>query len=280
MDLMNAYFKQKEVFWNNYIKSAVYDMINSGLDMISDGQTRDSFINIFTRKLKGCRVRGRTEIIGKVEYKGPIILEDQKFVKKILPKSKEVVGVLTGPYTLTKSCLDLFYNDEKNLAFDFAYALKQEAEELQKYVDLISIDEPFFSIKLPEYAKDIISVITKNLNPPTRLHVCGDVSNIVKDLLDMPVDVLSHEFKAKPNLFNVFKKYDITKNICLGCVCSDKLKIETVDEIVCHIKKGIEVFGDKITQLSPDCGLRMLPRDVAYQKLKNLVKAGAKLYGK
>jgi methionine synthase II (cobalamin-independent) len=68
MELMKCYFEQKNISWNKYINSAVKDMIASGLDMISDGQTRDSFVNIFTRKLKGCRIRGRTEVTNKVEY--------------------------------------------------------------------------------------------------------------------------------------------------------------------------------------------------------------------
>jgi len=279
MELMKGYFEQKNISWNKYIDSAVNDMISSGINMVSDGQTRDSFVNIFTRKLKGCRIRGRTEIIDKVEYNGPITLDDQKYIKNKIPNSTQLIGLITGPYTLTKSSVDLFYNDEKNLAFDFAYALRQEAIELQKYVDLISIDEPFFSINLPEYGKDLIRIVTSNLNCPKRLHVCGDVSNIISELLDMPVDILSHEFKTSPKLFNEFKKFNVSKNICLGSVCSDNIKIETVDEIMSHIVKGIEVFGEKITQLAPDCGLRMLPRNIAFQKLKNLVDAGEKIYG-
>jgi len=279
MELMKGYFQQKNASWNKYIDSAVGDMIKSGINLISDGQTRDHFINIFTRKLKGCRVRERTEIIDKVEYSGSITIEDQKYVKNIIPKTTELVGVITGPFTLTKSSVDLFYNDEKNLAFDFAFALKQEALALQKYVDLISIDEPFFSIELPDYSKELISIITKGLNCQTRLHVCGDVSNIVPELLNIPVNIISNEFKASPKLFDVYKNYNISKNICLGAVSSDNVRIETVDEIKNHIKKAIDVFGDKITQLAPDCGLRMLPRDVAYKKLRNLVLAGEKIYG-
>lgn len=276
---MKGYFDQREFSWNKYIDSAVQDMVNSGLDIVSDGQTRDPFINIFTRKLKGCRIRDRTEIIDKVEYNGPIIIEDQIYVKNMIPKTKQLVGVITGPYTLTKSSVDLFYNNEKNLAFDFARALKQEALELQKYVDLISIDEPCFSISFPEYGKKLINTITSGLHCPTRLHVCGDVTNIVPELLEMPVDILSNEFKASPELYNTFKKYNISKNICLGSVCSDSSRIESVEEIICHIKKGIEIFGNRIAQLAPDCGLRMLPRAVAFQKLQNLVIASKIVYG-
>ena len=276
---VKGYFNQKVVTWDKYIESSVKDMLESGIDIISDGQTRDSFVNIFTRKLKGCRVRERTEIIGKVEYDGPITIDDQKFVKNLIPKNKQLIGLITGPYTLTNSCVDLFYKDEKELAFDFAKALSQEAKLLQKHVDMIGIDEPFFSMGVPEYGKDLIGIIIKDLSCPVRLHVCGDISKVIPDILEMPVDILSHEFRASPKLLDSFRQYDIKKNICLGSVRSDKPDIESVDVIVNHIKKGIEVFGDKITQLAPDCGQRLLLRDVAFKKLKNLVKAGEIVYG-
>ena len=105
-----------------------------------------------------------------------------------------------------------------------------------------------------------------------------DVSKIIPNLLDLPVDILSHEFKAKPKLFDCFEEYNVTKNICLGCVRSDDVRVETIDEIKDHIQKGINVFNDKIIQLSPDCGLRMLPQKVAFEKLKNLVKACSEVY--
>ena len=279
MDFMNGYFDQNEVSWNKYIEPAVSDMVSAGIDIVSDGQTRDPFIQIFTRKLKGCRVRDRTEIIDKVEYDDPITVEDQKYVRSLIPKDKELIGLLTGPYTLTKSCVDLFYNDEKKLAFDFTYALRKEAEILQKHVDMISIDEPFFSNDMPEYGKDLIEIITKDLSCTTRLHACGDVSNVVTELLEIPVDVLSHEFKASPQLFDVFKEYSFSQKICLGSVRSDDTRVEPVNEIIEHVKNGIDIFEDKICQIAPDCGQRLLPRDVAFQKLKNLVKAGEQING-
>ena len=110
--LMNNYFNQSETSWNKYIDSAVNDQIKAGLDIISDGQTRDPFVNIFTRKLKGCRIRDRSEVIDKVRYIEPITINDQRYVKKIIPKNKEIVGPITGPYTLMKSCVDLFYNNK------------------------------------------------------------------------------------------------------------------------------------------------------------------------
>ena len=279
LNLMNGYFNQKESSWDKYIRFVVNDQVNAGIEMVSDGQTRDPFLNIYARKLKGCRIRNRIEVIDKVEYDCNITVDDQKFIRNFLPKEKKLIGLIAGPYTLSKSCVDFFYYDEKKLAFDFAKALKQEAFELQKYVDMISVDEPFFSMGVPEYGKELIGVIVNSLNCPTRLHACGDVSGVIADLIDMPVNVLSHEFKGSPRLFDAFKQYNFSKNICLGSVRSDDIKVETVEEIINHIKKGIDVFGNKISQLSPDCGLKLLPRNVAFQKLKNLVKAGEKIYG-
>ncbi|MBN2065556.1 MAG: hypothetical protein JW771_01960 [Candidatus Thermoplasmatota archaeon] len=280
MELMHGYFHQTETSWNSCIDTAVQDMIAAGIDLVSDGQTKDPFVQLFTRKLKGCRVRDRTEIIDKVEYREPITLSDQQYVKQMLPKKKGLIGVITGPYTLTKSCVDRFYHDEQQLAFDFATALRQEAELLQQHVDLISIDEPFFSRELPPYAQEVTDRVVHDLSCPTRLHVCGDVSSIVPELLEMPVDILSHEFKASPKLFDAFAQYDISKKMCLGAVRSDNARIESVEEIVAHILHGQKIFGDAIVQLAPDCGQRMLPREVAFQKLHYLVKAGEKIYGR
>ncbi len=279
MEFMKSYYDYKDISWNKYIESAVSDMLNAGIEIISDGQTRDPFVNIFTRKLKGCRIRDRTEIVDKVKFNEPITIDDQRFVRKLIPKNRRLIGLLTGPYTLANSSVDLYYKDKKELAFDFAYALKKEASFLEKYTDIISIDEPFFSTDMPDYGKELIKIITKDIACPVRLHVCGDVRRIIPQVLDMPVDIISHEFKASPKLFDEFKKYSITKEICLGVVRSDDIKVESVDEIIKHIRKGIDVFGEKITQLAPDCGQRMLPRDIAFQKLKNLVKAGENVYG-
>ncbi len=278
-DLMNDYFTEQLTSWSKYIEQAVHDMKTAGITYVSDGQTRDPFIQLFTRKLKGCRIRERTEIIGHVRYQAPITVTDQIFAKRLLPRHVRLIGVITGPYTLTKSSVDSFYHDEKELAFDFAHALRKEAELLAKHVDFISIDEPVFSNELPEYASELIQTITEGLSRPTRLHVCGDVTRIIPQLVDMPVDVLSHEFKASPHLFDVFVEYPCRKNICVGAVQSDDVRIESIEEIVTHVKKAITVFNGNVVQIAPDCGQRLLPRDIAFQKLKNLAAAGEILNG-
>ncbi len=278
-ELMQDYFLDKETSWQQYIDQATSEMLSAGIDLISDGQTRDPFIQLFTRHLAGCRVRERTEVIGPVAYQGPITILDQEHIRSTLPRGKGLVGVLTGPYTLAKSCVDVFYHDEKQLCFDFAAALRKEAEQLQKYVDLISIDEPFYSQGMPEYAGELLKVITAHLSCATRLHACGDVSKIVDRLVGLPVDILSHEFKASPHLFDAFKEYPCSTQMCIGSVRSDDTRVEPVEEIVAHVKKACDIFGDRVVQLAPDCGQRLQPHEVAYQKLQHLAQAGAVIHG-
>jgi 5-methyltetrahydropteroyltriglutamate--homocysteine methyltransferase len=273
-ELINDYFSDKPSSWTKYIDQAIHDMTTAGIDIVSDGQTRDPFIQLFTRKLKGCRIRNRTEIIGHVEYQDPITVQDQKYARHLLPRNTALVGIITGPYTLTKSSIDFFYHDEKELCFDFAAALRNEASLLQKQVDLISIDEPCFSNELPEYAKELIGTITNGLSCPTRLHVCGDVSRIVPQLVEMPVEILSHEFKASPHLLKSFIEYSCLRKMCVGAIRSDEVRVESVEEIVTHIKKAIAIFGENVVQIAPDCGQRLLPREIAFRKLQNLRLAG------
>jgi len=277
--IMNTYFSSQETSWEPIITQTVQEMLSAGIDYVSDGQTRDPIVQLMTRQLSGCRIRARPEIIGPIEYSKGITVDDQQFVRSLLLKNKGLVGIITGPFTLTKSCVDLYYHDEKETCFAFAEALHQEAERLQKYVDLISIDEPCFSQEMPDYAAEVIKKITRGIRCPTRLHVCGDVSRIIPQLLELPVTILSHEFKASPHLLSAFKKYSCSKQICLGSVRSDDPRVEPVEEIVAHIKNAVEVFNGHLVQIAPDCGQRYLPKQVAYQKLKNLALAGAIING-
>ena len=201
LSMMKSYYQGKLPCWNPYIKKAVSSMCNAGIDLVSDGQTRDPFIHIFTRGLEGCRIRRRVEVIGPVDFYHPITKDDLSFVSTFLPKDKKLLGLIVGPHTLSESVADLWYHDKKELAFAFADALHEEIKHIEPLVDMISIDEPFLSIHFPDYGKELLEKMIANFSCPIRLHVCGDVSTIVDRLVDFPVDILSHEFKATSSLF-------------------------------------------------------------------------------
>jgi len=105
------------------------------------------------------------------------------------------------------------------------------------------------------------------------LHVCGDVSEIFERLTKYDVDFLDHEFAANPSLLEKIANYSFEQKIGYGCVKSNDEKIESVDEIARNIEKAVKIIGEEKIILDPDCGLRNLPRETAYQKIAKMVEA-------
>jgi len=255
------------------LAEAVETQISAGVDIVSDGQTRNDMVKLFTAKLGGIRMRAKPEIIGPVTWKGVITAEDQKAAKTIIRGRAKLKGIITGPFTLAKSCSDRFYGSTEKAAMAFAEALNGEARALSGIVDVLQIDEPFFSVEYPEYAGQLISMILSGVDVPKALHVCGDIACIFPSLAEMPVDILDHEFAAHPELLDTVSDTDFGQFLGYGCVRSDVNHAETPEEISERIKKGIACVGEKRLVLDPDCGLRHLHPEVARAKLENLVKA-------
>ena len=63
----------------------------------------------------------------------------------------------------------------------------------------------------------------------------------------------------------------------LGSVRSDDERIESVEEIKEHITAAAEIFGKDRLLITPDCGMRHMPRESAFNKLKNMVAARDKV---
>jgi 5-methyltetrahydropteroyltriglutamate--homocysteine methyltransferase len=252
---------------------AIEAQVSAGIEIVSDGQTRNDMIKLFTSKLSGMRMRSKPVVIGEIGYRAPITLDDQVQAKKMINGRAMLKGIITGPFTLAMSCTDEHYGRIEKVAFAFAEALNQEARNLSNVVDVLQIDEPYYSLEYPEYAGTLISTLLSGVEIPRALHVCGDVSQIFSQLVDLPVDILDHEFTAHQELLSVISEIDFTQSIGFGCVRSDINVAETVSEISERIKKGIDCVGHNRLILDPDCGLRHLSQDVARSKLENMVKA-------
>ncbi len=255
------------------IRESVEAQISAGINIISDGQTRNDMVKLFTTKLGGIRMKLKPVVIGQIDFKEPITISDQEHARAIAGQGRLLKGIITGPFTLAMACTDEHYGSREKLAFAFAEALNKEARALDEVVDIVQVDEPFFSVELPEYANDIISTVFSGVGKPRAMHVCGDVGGIFGKLVDFEVDILDHEFAAHPELLDVVADVDFDQAIGLGCVRSDVDEAESVSTISERIKKGKDCIGDNKLLLDPDCGLRHLSGEVARQKLVNMVKA-------
>lgn len=278
------------------IERAVLDQLSAGIDILSDGQVRGDMVEIFVSNLYGFEGK---RVIGRIEHVNPIILNDIKLTKKIIDKhSKEkgVKGILTGPCTIASSVkVENYYSDNKDesLIYDLANALKKEAESIQDHVSMIQIDEPILSTGIYELdtAKRAIKRITENLKVPVAMHVCGKVVDVFEELNTFNVDILDHEFASNRKNLDVLEQTN--KKIGFGCINTKSKSVESLDKIKGLLNEGLEILknnnnlfldGNKnngnmldilneYVLIDPDCGMRLLPLDIAYEKLRNMVRA-------
>ena len=75
------------------------------------------------------------------------------------------------------------------------------------------------------------------------------------------------------NINSLEQEYNGSKKIGFGCIDTKNKDIEKVDQVINLIKKGINIVGEENMIIDPDCGMRMLSRDTALLKLKNMKEA-------
>ena len=256
------------------VRTAVTDQLAAGIDIISDGQVRGDMVRIFTSRLPGLR---GDDVIGKVSSpESPITVTDTRYA---ISRAYRVKGIITGPTTLSFALhvSSPVYRDRADLAYDLAHALAQEASALVGAgAAVIQIDEPILSTGIADLdrAREALEIITSGIEIPTCLHVCGDLTPVISDLLRMPVKILDFEFAKSPANLNLCRDLDFGKMmIGFGCIDSSDPVPETKDTILSRIDMALKVFSPEQLLLDPDCGLRMLPRDAAYLKLSRMVEA-------
>jgi 5-methyltetrahydropteroyltriglutamate--homocysteine methyltransferase len=278
------------------IKNAVYAQLNAGIDIISDGQVRGDMIEIFAKDLPGMVIEDNTCKIKNQIRPAPKTISgnDLKYANKLLnnfikesnlsPEEKAkkgVKGIITGPSTMVfSSRLDGFYSmKQKDKAIiDMANALKQEAKTLEESgAKYIQLDEPFLSTGMVNLntAKKAINIISKDIKIPVAMHVCGDISNVLDQLLKFNVDILDLEFAGIENNLNILKNQKSlhNKKIGFGSVDTKKDSAESIDEIKKLIDKGIKILGSENMIIDPDCGMKTLNPNIAQLKLKNMVES-------
>jgi len=265
------------------IVKSVKDQIDAGIQLVSDGQTRYDMVEYFARAIEGYTYDAKSYVTKKIGKGNPeTFLEDLEIAKEMAPHIK---GIVTGPVTLVfSSSIKGYYTghrDEK-VYLDTAAALLDIARALeQNGVEWVQIDEPFLSVGAPMgIARKAVESIATNLKVPVSLHVCGRVSQIFKELLQWEgIKMLSHAFMGDDNMEILsFKELRASGKILgFGCIDTKSSKIEEVEDIENLIKLALANIPKDRIAVHPDCGLRLLPREVAFEKMKRLVTAAERV---
>jgi 5-methyltetrahydropteroyltriglutamate--homocysteine methyltransferase len=201
--------------------------------------------------------------------------------------------------TIADTNVDLYYDDDRKLGADLAAAVNAEVRSLAEAgCTWIQVDEPVFARK-PEAALDYG---IENLNRcfhgvpegVTRvMHMCcGYPDRLDRD--DYPkadldayirlaeavdgaeIDAVSIEDAHRHNDLSLLERFART-TVILGVVAIAKSRVEPVEEIRARLSAALEHIDAGRLIAAPDCGLGLLGRDRALEKLRNLSAAARSL---
>ncbi|MFA9426465.1 methionine synthase [Natronorubrum sp. A-ect3] len=262
----------------------------AGLDAVVDGEMRrNEMVEFFAHRIEGYEFNGpvkvwghnyfdKPSVVSEVEYTDSWLVDEYEFTAEATDRPVKVP--ITGPYTLANWSFNEAYEDDDELTLALADLVN---EEIEKLVDAgaryIQIDEPALATTPDDHAivGEALEQIVADIPEEVRigLHVCyGDYSRIYPEILEFPVDEFDLELaNGDYDQLDVFKDPEFTADLALGVTDVHVAEVESVEQIEENIKKGLEVVPPEQLVVSPDCGVKLLPREVAYGKMANMVEA-------
>jgi 5-methyltetrahydropteroyltriglutamate--homocysteine methyltransferase len=280
---------------------AVSDMERAGVDVVTDGEMRrESYSNRFATALDGVDLDtpgvalDRTghpnpvpRVVGPIRRTRPVEVRDVEFLRSITDRRIKIT--VPGPFTMTQQAQDDHYGDGRTLALGYAEAVNEELRDLKAAgADVVQIDEPYLQARpepAREYALEAINRALEGVDGDTVLHTCFGYAHIVHERLpgypflgELEGCVATHLSleAAQPDLDPEVLRDVPDKVIVLGVLDLGDPQPETAEVVAGRIRRALTVLPPERLVVAPDCGMKYLPRDVAYRKLEAMV-AGAKL---
>ena len=280
---------------------AIRDQERAGLDIITDGeQRRESYSNRFATALEGVDIENPgtaldrsghpnpvPRIVGKIRRKQPVELRDVQFLRA---NTDGIIKItVPGPFTMCQQAQNDFYKDEFEMVIDYAIAVNAEIKDLfAAGVDIVQIDEPYMQAR-PEKARKYglrgLEAALDGVKGTTAIHICFGYAAIIHqrpsgysflpELAGSSVQQISIE-TAQSNLdCSVLEKLP-GKTIILGTLNLSDLNVETPETVASRIRRALPYIPAERIVVAPDCGLKYLPREVAFGKMLAMVE-GAKI---
>jgi 5-methyltetrahydropteroyltriglutamate--homocysteine methyltransferase len=283
---------------------AVRDQERAGLDIISDGeQGRESYSNHFANVLEGIDTEnpGQTpnrfgkmipvpRIAGPIKRKGPIEVHAVKLVRA--NTDRMVKATVPGPFTMAVQAQDDYYKDEEAVANAYAAVVNEEIKDLfAAGADVVQLDEPWmvsFHDKARSYGIKALNRALEGVKGTTAVHLCLGYAHVVKnkpnkyafftELENSKADQISIE-TAEPKLDVSVLKDIPTKTVILGVLNLGDMTVETPETVAGRIRAALKYIPPERLVIAPDCGMKYMPRDVAFGKMKAMVE-GTKMVRK
>ena len=280
---------------------AIRDQERAGLDIVTDGeQRRESYSNRFATALDGVDIEnpgttvnrsGKTipvpRITGKITRRHAVEARDVQVLRA--NTDRKTKATVPGPFTMAMQAQDDFYRDEEALAMDFAVALNAEIKDLfAAGADIVQVDEPWMQQhpeKARRYGVKALNRALEGVSGTIAVHLCFGYAAVVHEkptgysflaeLEQSSAQQVSIE-AAQPKLDLAVLKDLPSKTIILGVIDLADKTVETPQIVADRIRKAFVYVKPERIVVAPDCGMKYLPREVAFGKMKAMVD-GAKI---
>jgi 5-methyltetrahydropteroyltriglutamate--homocysteine methyltransferase len=193
-----------------------------------------------------------------------------------------------GPFTMSQQAQNDFYASDEEMALDYAAAVNEEIKDLfAAGADVVQIDEPYMQAR-PEKARQFgLKAVNRALEGVTgtiALHICFGYAAIIHErphgysflpeFADTALKQISIE-TAQSNLDTSVLAKLAGKTIILGVLDLSDMTVETPEKVAERIRKALPYVPAEKIVVAPDCGLKYLPREVAFGKMKAMVAGAA-----
>ena len=285
---------------------AIRDQERAGLDIITDGEIRrESYSNRFATALDGVDIDNPgtaldrsghpnpvPRVVGKIRRRHPVEVRDVQFLRANTDRKIKIT--VPGPFTMAQQAQNDFYTDEEELALDYAAAVNEEIKDLfAAGADIVQIDEPYMQArpeKAREYGLKALNRALEGVTGTTAVHICFGYAAIIHErpsgysfLPELDESTARSRSRSRP------RSPRSTARCCRSCrarrsssACSTSRRHEgrdAGDRGRAHPPRAAATSPADRIIVAPDCGLKYLPREVAFGKMKAMAE-GARIVRK
>jgi 5-methyltetrahydropteroyltriglutamate--homocysteine methyltransferase len=270
----------------------------AGLDIITDGEIRrESYSNRFATALEGVDIDNPgtaldrsghpnpvPRVVGKIRRKHAVEVEDLKFLKR--HTTKMVKMTVPGPFTMSQQAQNDFYKTDEEAALDYAAAVNEEIRDLfAAGADIVQIDEPYMQArpeKARQYGLKALIRALDGIQGTTAVHICFGYAAVIHErpsgysflpeLAGCACKQVSVETAQSKLDCSVLAKLE-GKKIMVGAIDLNDMMVETPETVVARIKRALPYVKAENVIIAPDCGMKYLPREVAFGKMRAMAEA-------
>ena len=274
----------------------------AGLDIITDGEIRrESYSNRFATALEGIDIDNPgtaldrsghpnpvPRIVGPIRRKRPVEVDDVRFLRAHTTRPIKIT--VPGPFTMSQQAQNDHYAGDEAAAMAYAVAVNEEIRDLfGAGADIVQIDEPYMQArpeKARQYGLKALNRALDGISGPTAVHICFGYAAIIHarpsaysflpELAGCSCAQVSIETAQSGLDCAVLAKLE-GKKIMVGCLDLNDMAVETPDTVVARIKAALPYVRSENVILAPDCGMKYLPRQVAFGKMRAMVEAARRL---